>query len=202
MNAMLPFPVQAEPEVLRRASARSVYAQALRAHQAEFHQLGHLEMAVVDASRRLAACLAAGGKVLLCGLGASASLSLDLEMLLTGRAGQTRPPLAALVLSAELAQGRGGPDEGFARQVLALGRPGDALVVIGSDDAWVPLKRAADQASDMGLLTVGLLVPASAGLAESCHLAIIVTGASDVRQIEAQQFVCHALWELIEAEQQ
>jgi len=202
MSALLHFPVVTEPDLPRRAPARSVYARALLAHQAEFHQLVDLEAAVVDASRRLAACLAAGGKVLLCGLGASASLSMDLEMLLTGRAGQARPPLAALVLSAELAQGRGGPDEGFARQVLALGRPGDALVVIGSDEAWGPLKRAADQASDMGLLTVGLLAPASAGLAESCHLAITVTGASDVRQIEAQQFVCHALWELIEAEQQ
>jgi D-sedoheptulose 7-phosphate isomerase len=201
MSAMLPMPMFALPEP-QTAPARSVFARALYAHQAGFHQLGQLEGVVVDASRRLAACLAAGGKVLLCGMEGTTSLGLNLVMLLAGRAGQARPPLAALALSAELAQGRGGLEEGFARQVLALGRPGDALVVISGGEDWTPLKRAADQASEMGLLTVGLLVPASAGLAESCHVAVTVSASSELRQQEAQQFICHALWELIEAEQQ
>lgn len=195
-----PHIVACEPDV-QRMDAHSVYLRALHAHHAGLGPLVSLGPGVEEAGQRLAACLGAGGKVLIVGLGASLGLSQHLALAMVGREGQARAPMAALALHAQVEEGLHGPQLGFVRQVQALGRPGDALVLISGGEACEALQRVADQASEMGLLTVGLLAPASARLAENCHLAITVPQAAGAVH-EAQQLVCQALWAVIEAEQQ
>jgi D-sedoheptulose 7-phosphate isomerase len=203
MTATRPRPDTAIPGTEPpRTNERSVYLRALHGHQAGLGPLALLGPVVEEAGQRLAACLAAGGKVLIVGLGASLGLSQHLALAMVGRAGQTRAPLAALALHAQVEEGSNGPQLGFARQLQALGRPGDALVLISAGEACEAMQRVADEASEMGLLTVGLLAPGSATLAENCHLAITVPGDTEAQVHEAQQFVCHALWAVIQAEQQ
>ena len=153
----------------------------------------------MEAGERLAACLSAGGKVLLCGQGASASLCQHLAALLAGRGGGDRAPLAVLSLSGDFSAWPSGQNDGYARQVEALGRPGDALVLVCAGEGWTALKRAADRAGERGLLTLGLLAPDSSALSESCHLAITVPQGQAARVQEAQQFIGHALCDLIES---
>lgn len=196
-----PAPTDAGVPEPQPNDVRSAYLRALHAQQAGLAPLAVLGPVVEDAGQRLAACLAAGGKVLVASLGASLVMGQHLALTMVGRAGQARAPLAALALHPQVEEGSTGPQLGFARQVQALGRPGDALVLISAGEACEALQRAADQAAEMGLLTVGLLAPASGALAENCHLAIMVPAGLEAQVHEAQQFICHALWAVISAEQ-
>lgn len=171
------------------------FASALQAHQAQFRSMGRLEAEVQAVAERLAACLGAGGKLLIGGQAASAALSRHLG---TWLAGNGHRPLAVLALSSDGVGSACTADEVFSRQIEALGRPGDALLVICAGDGGAALKRAADRAGERGLLTVGLLATGSRGLAESCHLAIVVPGGGTARVLEAQQFVGHVLCDLVE----
>lgn len=200
MSANPPRPDTASPEP-QHPEVRGVYLRALHGQQAGLAPLVALGPVVEEAGQRLAACLAAGGKVLIASLGASLGLGQHLALTMVGRAGQARAPLAALALHPQVEEGCAGPQLGFARQVQALGRPGDALVLISAGEACEALQRAADQAAEMGLLTVGLLAPACAALVENCHLAITVPVGAEAQVHEAQQFVCHALWAVISSEQ-
>lgn len=178
--------------------ATGLFGAALREHQACFQRVAALEPQVLEAGARLAACLAAGGKVLCCGLGPSAALAQHLAALWGGALAPVHAPRAVLALSGEQAAGQASVEDGLARQVQALGRPGDALLLLALDGGALALKRAADLAGEQGLLTVGLLGPEGRELLESCHLALVVPGPTLARAQEAQQFIGHALAVVIE----
>ncbi len=90
-----------------------------------------------EAARRLAATIEAGGRVLVCGNGGSASDAQHFAAEFTNRFERERPPLAAIALttdtSALTAIGNDYSfDQVFSKQVEALARPGDALVGIST----------------------------------------------------------------------
>jgi D-sedoheptulose 7-phosphate isomerase len=178
---------------------------ALVAHREFFDQLPRCFPVVASAGERLAACLAAGGKLLLCGNGSAAATAHHLAALLMGRPARQGHPLAGLALSANLptvtALGdRFGFDHIYARQVEALGRPGDALLVISSSHPARNLHHAVRAAREGGLLTIALLGPTSRGdLASACHLSIELPPASLALLDEGQLFVGHQLCAVIEA---
>jgi phosphoheptose isomerase len=92
---------------------------------------------IAQAAARIRACCAAGGKVLACGNGGSASDALHFAAELVGRFERERPGLPALALAADsavlTALGNDyGYDQVYARQVHALGRPGDLLLAIST----------------------------------------------------------------------
>jgi phosphoheptose isomerase (EC 5.3.1.-) len=85
----------------------------------------------------LTACLRAGGKVLLAGNGGSAADAQHLAAELVNRFLQERPALPAIALTTDTsiltatANDRAFA-EVFSRQVEALGRPGDALLLLST----------------------------------------------------------------------
>lgn len=96
-----------------------------------------LSAPVAEAARRLAATIEAGGRVLVCGNGGSASDAQHFAAEFTNRFERERPPLAAIALttdtSALTAIGNDYSfDQVFSKQVEALARPGDALVGIST----------------------------------------------------------------------
>lgn len=96
-----------------------------------------LSAAVAEAARRLAATLEAGGRILVCGNGGSASDAQHFAAEFTNRFERERPPLAAIALttdtSALTAIGNDYSfDQVFSKQVQALAEPGDALVGIST----------------------------------------------------------------------
>ncbi len=87
-----------------------------------------------QASRAMTDCLLGEGKILTCGLGPSGLASQHLAAILSGRLEKDRPGLACIALRAEGAAivDDTDPAQGFARQVAALGHPGDILVAFST----------------------------------------------------------------------
>jgi D-sedoheptulose 7-phosphate isomerase len=97
----------------------------------------HYAPIIADASELLMQCLMAEGKVLTAGNGAGQSLASYLTTLLMQRFRHERPGLPALTLGSDMGLTSGTAEESgfvasYARQIQALGQPGDLLVLISS----------------------------------------------------------------------
>src|SRR5579883_3102300 len=105
--------------------------------------------------------LAGGGKLLFFGNGGSAGDAQHLATELTVRYAQNRRALAALALTTDsstlTAIGNDfGFDELFARQIEALGRPGDVAIGITTSGKSPNVTRALRAAREMGLVAAAL----------------------------------------------
>ena len=114
-----------------------------------------------DVALHAASCLAAGGKILLCGNGRSAALAQQSAAEFVNRFFMDRPALPALALTADTAAITAiGSDRDFSqifsRQVEALGRPGDMLVAIFSTGNSANIIAALEAARRGGLFAVCL----------------------------------------------
>ena len=120
-----------------------------------------------------------GGKVLACGNGGSASDAQHLAAELVGRYHNERPALAAISLNAQrsvltcLANDYD-YEHVFSRQVEALGRPGDLLVVISASGRSPNILRALETARRQGLETVSLLGRDGGPAKTLTRLAVVV----------------------------
>ena len=131
-------------------------------------RLHEIEAPLLAAAGSIAWSLGAGGKLLVAGNGGSAAEAQHLTGEFLGRldAARERRALPAVALHADTstltAVGNDyGFDSVFSRQVEALGRPDDVLVVLSTSGASTNLVRAVEAASDLGMISVGLLGPGS-----------------------------------------
>ena len=109
-------------------------------------------------------CLSRDGKVLACGNGGSAADAQHFVAELVGRMLVDRPALAAVSLTSDssvtTALGNDyGYDEVFARQVRALGRPGDLLVAISTSGTSGNVISAVRAAKQVGMQVIALTGP-------------------------------------------
>lgn len=133
---------------------------------AEHHDVARrTEAALSDAFAGLVrACVKSvrgGGKLLFFGNGGSAADAQHLATELTVRYRANRTPIAAIALttdsSALTAAGNDlGFDRIFARQIEALGRPGDIAIAISTSGRSANVIAALKQAKAMGLVTAAL----------------------------------------------
>ncbi|NBC32045.1 MAG: SIS domain-containing protein [Alphaproteobacteria bacterium] len=148
--------------------------------------------------------LRAGGTVLFCGNGGSAADSQHLAAELVGKLCFDRPGLAAIALttdsSALTAIGNDyGFDRVFARQVEALGRPGDVLVGISTSGNSANVKAALATARERGLVTVGLTGGSGGTMAPLCdHLVVVPAGETQKIQ-EGHILIGHVVCALVES---
>ena len=147
--------------------------------------------------------LRAGGKLLLCGNGGSAADAQHMAAEYVGRFGGERAPLPALALTADTsvltAVGNDyGFDTVFARQVRALGRPGDLLVLHSTSGASPNLLAAVEAACDMGLRTAALLAGSGGALRDRVGLAIVVPTSSAARAQELHLTIGHVVCALVD----
>lgn len=92
---------------------------------------------IADAVHALIGCITAGGKVLACGNGGSASDAQHFAAEFVGRFERERPGLAAIALTTDssilTAVGNDYDfDQVFSKQVQALGQPGDVLLALST----------------------------------------------------------------------
>lgn len=172
------------------------YLHALAEHRNLFDQLAALAPTVERIGLRLAAALQGGGKLMLCGNGGSAADSQHLAAELTGRLVNDRRPLAGLALSTDSsALTCIGNDYGFEaifeRQLRALGRAGDALILISTSGNSANQLRAAQAARELGVTTVGLLGRDGGQLLPLCDDALVIPSRTTARIQEAHIFVGH-----------
>ncbi len=141
-------------------------------------------------------CLLAGGKLLICGNGGSASDAQHFAAEMMGRFERERPAFPAVALSTDTsiltAVGNDyGFAEVFARQVAGLGRAGDLLLGISTSGHSQNVLKAVQQAREMGIATVGLLGKDGGALKAAVDLAVVVDGAVTARIQEAHIFILH-----------
>jgi D-sedoheptulose 7-phosphate isomerase len=113
------------------------------------------------ATRRMAASLAAGGKVMACGNGGSAADSQHFAAELLNRFEKERPPLAAIALTTDTSTLTSIAndyryEDVFAKQVQALGKAGDVLLAISTSGNSPNVIEAIHAAHARGVAVVAL----------------------------------------------
>jgi D-sedoheptulose 7-phosphate isomerase len=118
-----------------------------------------IHKSILDAARRTADALHNGNKLLVCGNGGSAADAQHLVAEFVCRLVANRPALRAIALTTDTSiltavSNDFGYDRIFARQVEALGQPGDILLAISTSGNSPNCLRAVEQAKDLGLTTI------------------------------------------------
>ena len=153
----------------------------------------------------LCEALQAGNKIIFCGNGGSAADSQHLaaELVVRLRSHINRPALAAIALTVDTSIiTAGGNDIGFdnifARQVEALGKPGDVLIGISTSGNSENVIRAVNQAKQMGIHSIGLLGGSGGKLIDMCDSAVNVPSPVTARIQECHILIGHIWCEIIE----
>jgi D-sedoheptulose 7-phosphate isomerase len=135
---------------------------------------------VADAwGTRLAAVLTAGGRLLAAGNGGSAAQAQHLTAELVGRYRDDRAPFSAICLTAETSSLTAiandyPPEELFARQVEAHGRPGDVLVLMSTSGTSPNIVHAAERGRRVGMQVWAFTGPRPNALADVADEALAV----------------------------
>jgi phosphoheptose isomerase len=154
--------------------------------------------------RELADRLLGGARLLVAGNGGSAAEAQHLTAELVGRFEGERTPLSAIALHAETSSLSAivndyGPEQMYARQVAAHGRPGDVLIAMSTSGKSPNVLAAVRRARELGVDTWALTGPGPNPLADACHDAIAVDAASTSAVQEVHLVAVHALCAAIDA---
>jgi len=158
---------------------------------------------IVTVAEHIINTLQNGGKVLTCGNGGSAADAQHFAAELVGRYRRERPGWSAIALTVDPSVLTSlcndyGFEQIFARQVQALGRPGDILVAISTSGRSKNVLAAVETASALGIRTIGLTGQGTSQLGEMVdyHLPIPSTNTAFIQQ--AHIAVIHIICELVE----
>jgi D-sedoheptulose 7-phosphate isomerase len=147
-------------------------------------------------------CWAARGKVLTAGNGGSAADAIHLAEELVVRYRKNRRALAAVAMCDAGVLTCAGNDLGyesvFARQVEALGNPGDFLIVFTTSGNSENIIRAIEAAKSRGLKTVAFIGRAGGKAKGACDFEFHIPSDSGARVQEGHLMLYHALCEWID----
>jgi D-sedoheptulose 7-phosphate isomerase len=153
--------------------------------------------------RLLAQELRSGARLLACGNGGSAAQAQHLTAELVGRYEAERRPFSALSLHTDTSAVTAivndyGPDELYARQVRAHGRPGDILLALSTSGTSRNVIAAAHTAARAGLRTWALTGPAPNPLASACQESLSVDAPATSTVQEVHLAVVHLLCAVVD----
>jgi D-sedoheptulose 7-phosphate isomerase len=159
--------------------------------------------AVVAAAQMLAGVLKSGGKILLFGNGGSAADAQHLAAEFVNRFMVERPPLAALALTTDtsiLTAVANDYDflQVFAKQVRALGRPGDLALGLSTSGNSPNVVEGLQAARELGLKTLALSGRDGGPVAAAAELALIVPSWNTPRIQEVHITIGHVLCDLVD----
>ena len=155
---------------------------------------GHIRKALAD-----------GHKVLFCGNGGSAADSQHLAAELVGRFQTERKGLQAIALTVDTSiltavANDYGYDTVFARQVQALGKPGDVLVGISTSGNSKNVLLAIEEAKAKGMVCIGMTAEGGGKMADTCDICLAVPAKVTARAQEMHILMGHILCELVDHE--
>lgn len=158
---------------------------------------------IAEVAELTAAVLADGGKLLFCGNGGSAADAQHLATEYVVRFREDRSPLPAIALTTDTslltaAANDLGFEQVFARQVRALGRPGDLLFLHSTSGRSPNLLRAAEAARDVGVTTVAMLARGGGDLAPIADHALVLPTEEGARAQEVHLTIGHIICGLVE----
>ncbi len=177
----------------------------------QLRELSELALSVADSqadevaeiAAEVARALVDGRKLLFCGNGGSAADAQHLAAEYVVRFRETRPALAAIALTTDTsvltAAGNDfGFDRIFSRQVEALGRPGDLLILHSTSGESENLIAAARAAKAMGLGTIALSARGGGRLSVEVDRCLVLPTGVTARAQEVQLAVGHLVCDMVE----
>jgi D-sedoheptulose 7-phosphate isomerase len=149
-------------------------------------------------------CMRAGGKVLLAGNGGSAADAQHIAGEFVSRFEFDRPGLAAVALTTDTSILTAiGNDYGyerlFARQVQALGRPGDIFIAYSTSGRSPNILRGLEAARTAGMVCIGFTGNRGGPMSDLCHHLLAVPAEQTPRIQEGHLVLGHILCGLVES---
>jgi D-sedoheptulose 7-phosphate isomerase len=91
-----------------------------------------------------------------------------------------------------------GFEQVFARQMAAVGAPGDAALALSTSGQSVNVLAAVDEAKRLGITTIGLTGSGGGALATAVDVRISVPSTNTARLQESHILIAHIVCELVE----
>ncbi len=144
-----------------------------------------------------------GGKVLFCGNGGSAADAQHIAAELSGRFYIDRSPLYAEALHVNTSYVTAvandyGYNAVYARMIQACGHKGDTLVALSTSGNSQNIIQAIQQASNLGMYTIGLTGLTGGNMASMCNCIINVPSYNTPRIQEMHITIGHIICMLVE----
>jgi len=180
------------------------FHDAIAAATKTLRSLSTLEAQMVDAADLIERCLRTGNKLLVCGNGGSAADAAHFATEFVVRFVKDRRAYPAICLASDggllTAAGNDyGFDEIFARQVAAIGVPGDVLICLTTSGKSRNVGRALEEAKAHKLKTIAFLGRDGASTIGMADVELLVRSNSTARIQESHQLLLHVLCETIES---
>lgn len=181
-----------EPMRIRQHFEESAQlAQDVLKDEAFLGALGRGAEVLIEALRK-------GHKILSCGNGGSMCDAMHFAEELSGRYREDRKPFAALSLSDPSALTCIGNDYGydhvFARQIEALGQPGDVLLAISTSGNSTNVLAATEQAHRLGMRVLSLTGNGGGSLAQKSDVDVCVPWKGYADRIQEVHIRCIHAW--------
>jgi len=181
---------------------RKIFEESIRVKE-KFFSPKNLPL-INAAAETIAGVFKAGGKLMVAGNGGSAGDAQHIAGEFVNKFEIERPPLPALALSTDssVITSIGNDysfDEIFSKQVRALGKEGDVLMVISTSGRSKNVIRAVETARKIGVKTIALTGKGGGELGGKADLLLNVEADSTPRIQEAHITVCHILCALVDA---
>ncbi|MFP5419657.1 MAG: phosphoheptose isomerase [Gammaproteobacteria bacterium] len=175
--------------------------------QTQLDAAGILAPQIELAARLLVQSFTQGGKVLACGNGGSAADAQHFAAAMVNRFEQERPGLAALSMTTDTStltsiSNDSHYDQVFARQVKALGQPGDVLLAISTSGNSPNVLHAVVAAHARNMQVIALTGRSGGGLAEQMQeddVFLCVPAESTARIQEVHLLVIHCLCDAVDS---
>ena len=154
--------------------------------------------AVEAAGTAMCQAIAQGGKIISCGNGGSMSDAMHFAEELSGRYRDDRDPIAAMCLSDVSVMTCIGNDYGFervfARQIDALGNPGDVLLAISTSGQSANVLEAVRAAKARGIHVLALTGKDGGALAPLADVEVRVPWSGYADRIQEMHIKCIHAW--------
>ncbi|MCS7165694.1 MAG: SIS domain-containing protein [Candidatus Calescibacterium sp.] len=162
---------------------------------------------ILKAISIIVSAIRSGKKVMIAGNGGSAADSQHMAAELVGRLNLDRKPLPAIALTTDTSiitsiSNDFDFSQIFARQIRAIGNPGDILMLISTSGNSKNLIKAVEESKIRGIITIGLLGRDGGTLAQIVDIPIIVKHNNTQRIQESQLMIEHIICELVEQQLQ
>ena len=160
---------------------------------------------VLAATQLVRETIASGGTLFFCGNGGSAADAQHIATEYVVRYSRTRRPLRAMALTTDTslltaAANDFSFDEVFSRQVEALGRAGDLLVLHTTSGNSANCLRAVEAAKRMGMKTLALTARDGGRILGMADLTLVVPTQRTDRAQEIHLAIQHAICDVIDEE--
>jgi D-sedoheptulose 7-phosphate isomerase len=162
--------------------------------------------AILDAVDVVVESFRAGGKLMICGNGGSAADAQHMAAELVSRLTMAydRPGLPALALTTDTSfltafTNDVNYEDVFARQIQALGKPGDVVLGISTSGNSKNVVRAVVAAKELGIVSIAL-VGEGGKLPPLCNVAICVPSTTTVHIQETHLAIEHVICDVVERE--